>query len=71
MLTQFVNGQAAKSLVVILTSVATALTTYYGSAKWQPLVVLGVGIVVHYLVPNADPPAPVLPPLPPEPPHGM
>lgn len=63
MLRQFTTGQASKALVAVLTTVAAALPVYYGSAKWEPVVIMAVGAVTTYLVPNAQPPA--QPPVPP------
>ena len=68
MLNQFVNGQASKALVGVLTTVAAALPIYYGPAKWEPIVVMALGALTTYLVPNA-PKAPTPPPV--EPPAGM
>lgn len=71
---QLVNGEASKALVAVLTTVAAALPIYYGTAKWVPIVVMGLGAVLTYLVPNAPkaaPPPPVVPPVtPPQPPGG-
>lgn len=66
---QLVNGQASKFLVSVLTAVAAALPVYFGGAKWEPVVIMALGAVLTYLVPNAPkpggaPPAPV-PPVPP------
>lgn len=51
-----VNGQASKFLVVVLTASASGLTEYYGTAKWVPVVVMAVGAITTYLVPNAPKP---------------
>ena len=75
---QLINGQASKALVAILTTVAAGLPIYYGTAKWMPIVVMGLGAVAVYLVPNQaapkDVPAPPLPvvsmPVPPQTPGG-
>ena len=56
MLSQFFNGQAAKALVAILTTVAAALPVYFGDAKWLPLVVMALGAITTWLVPNTPPP---------------
>ena len=56
MLGQLTNGQASKALVAVLTAVAAALPIYYGSAKWEPIVVMGLGALITYLVPNSPPP---------------
>ena len=53
---QLVNGQASKALVAVLTTVAAALPIYYGTAKWVPVVVMALGALSVYLVPNADAP---------------
>ena len=62
-MSQFLNGQASKALVAILTTVAAALPLYYGNAKWEPIVVMALGALITYLVPNS--------PKPPAPPTGM
>ena len=55
---QLMNGQASKALVAVLTAVAAALPIYYGSAKWEPIVVMALGALITYLVPNQPrPPA--------------
>jgi uncharacterized membrane protein (UPF0136 family) len=53
---QIVNGQASKALVAVLTAVAAALPLYFGTAKWVPVVVMGLGALLTYLVPNAPKP---------------
>ena len=63
MFSQFANGQASKALVGVLTTVAAALPVYCGSAKWEPIVIMALGAVTTYLVPNT--------PKPPPPPTGM
>ncbi len=50
-----VNGQASKFLVMVLTAVSAGMATYYGTAKWEPGVVMGIGAIVGYLVPNSSP----------------
>lgn len=69
-LKQFTTGQANKALVNILTAISSGLVLYCGSAKWQPLVVLAIGAIIHYLVPNAPKDPPVPPASPAEPPAG-
>jgi type IV secretory pathway VirB2 component (pilin) len=62
-----VNGTAAKFVVAVLTTVAASLPLYYGSAHWVPVVVMVIGAVSTYLVPNAKPAAaPAQPAVPPE-----
>ena len=63
MFSQFVNGQASKALVGVLTTVAAALPLYFSSAKWEPVIVMALGALTTYLVPNT--------PKPPPPPTGM
>jgi hypothetical protein len=60
---QFFNGQASKALVAVLTTIAAALPVYYGNAKWEPIVIMALGAVITWLVPNI--------PKPPPPPTGM
>jgi uncharacterized membrane protein (UPF0136 family) len=69
-MTQLVNGQASKALVAVLTAVAAALPIYYGTQKWVPIVVMALGALSVWLVPNAPKPAavPVTTAQPPEPP---
>ena len=50
-----VNGQASKFIVAAATAVSTWLTTSYGTAKWEPVVITGVGALLVYLVPNQAP----------------
>lgn len=59
-LNQLVSGQASKFLVAVLTTAASALATYFGDAKWEPIAVMVIGAIVTYLVPNtpAEPPQP-------------
>ena len=60
---QLLNGQASKALVAILTTVAAGLPIYYGTQKWVPIVVMGLGAVLTYLVPNTPPPVKPEPPV--------
>ena len=55
-MSQLTNGQASKALVAILTEVAAALPLYYGNAKWEPVVVVALGALITYLVPNTPKP---------------
>lgn len=59
------SGQASKFLVALLTAIAGALPLYFGTAKWEPIVVWAVGSVLVYLVPNTPKPADPVPPRPP------
>ena len=61
-MSQFANGQASKFLVALFSAAASALATYWGSARWEPAAVMGIGAVLTYLIPNAAPPAPLEPP---------
>lgn len=47
------NGSSSKFLVSVLTTVASALPVYYGTAHWVPVVVMGIGALATYLVPNS------------------
>ena len=49
----FLNGQSSKFLIAIATAVSTWLTTSYGTAKWEPIVVTVIGALMVYLVPNS------------------
>ena len=60
----FFSGSANKALVSILGAVATSLTTYYGTAKWEPIVFAALTVLATYLVPNVTP-ASTTPPVPP------
>lgn len=46
------SGQMSKFLVALGTAALTGIGTYYGSAKWEPLVAALIGAVLVYLVPN-------------------
>lgn len=46
------TGSVAKLVVSVLGTVATALPIYYGTAKWEPVVVAALTAVSVYLVPN-------------------
>lgn len=48
----FLSGQANKALVSILGAVATSLSTYYGTAKWEPVVFAALTVLGTYLIPN-------------------
>lgn len=50
---QFFNGQASKFLISVAGAVLTGLGTYYGTAKWEPIVAAALSAVLVYLVPNA------------------
>lgn len=47
------NGQMSKFLVALGTAALTGIGTYYGNAKWEPLVSALIGAVLVYLVPNS------------------
>ncbi len=53
---QLLTGELSKVLVAVLTAVSSALPIYFGTAKWEPLAIWALGIVIIYLVPNARPP---------------
>lgn len=55
MVKQLVNGEAAKALVAILTAVAAALPVYFTDAPWLPVVIMVIGAITTYLVPNKPP----------------
>jgi uncharacterized membrane protein (UPF0136 family) len=54
-MSQFIRGEANKALVAILTTVAAALPVYFSDAKWLPVVVMALGAIATYLVPNTPP----------------
>jgi hypothetical protein len=56
------SGVAAKFVVSVLTTVAASLPLYFGTAHWEPIVVMAIGAVCTYLVPNAKPAPAVTPP---------
>lgn len=56
MLKGLVNGQASKFLVALLSAAASGLATYFGTARWEPVVVMGIGAALTWLVPNAPEP---------------
>jgi uncharacterized membrane protein (DUF4010 family) len=53
---QLLNGQANKFLVCVLGAVATSLSTYYGTQKWEAIVFTALTAVIAYLVPNSPKP---------------
>jgi hypothetical protein len=57
-MSQLLNGQASKALIAVLTAVAATLPIYYGDAKWEPVVVMALGALITYLVPNTPPGSP-------------
>ena len=57
MFSQFIDGRAAKTLVAVLTTIAAALPIYFGDAKWEPVLVMALGAIATYLIPNSQPPA--------------
>lgn len=64
------SGQASKFLVALLAVLASALPVYFGSARWEPVVIQLVGALLVYLVPNAPKPADA-PPAPKAPGPGL
>jgi len=46
------NGQMSKFLVALGTAALTGISTYYGTARWEPLAAALIGAVLVYLVPN-------------------
>ena len=55
-MSQFISGEANKALVAILTTIAAALPIYFGDTKWAPVVVMAIGAITTWLVPNSKPP---------------
>ena len=51
------SGSMSKFLVAAGSAAVTALSTQYGTQKWEPMVVAVIGAVLVYLVPNTSPPA--------------
>lgn len=51
-MSQFTNGEASKFLVAVFTAVAAALPVYFGTARWEPIVLYAIGAVLVYLTPN-------------------
>jgi hypothetical protein len=62
MLTVLTTGQASKFLVAVFSAAASAITVYYGTAKWEPAAIAAIGAVLTYAIPNASPPADAQPP---------
>lgn len=59
MLKSLFSGTVSKFLVAVGGGVASALSTYYATASWEPAVVIALTALGVYLVPNAPkPPAP-------------
>jgi hypothetical protein len=54
-MSQFISGEANKALVAILTTVAAALPVYFSDARWLSVVVMALGAIATYLVPNTPP----------------
>ena len=46
------NGTAAKFLVAAAGAISTGLTTFYSTAKWEPVAIAGIAALLVYLVPN-------------------
>lgn len=46
------TGQANKFVIAVLGAVAEGLSSYYGTAKWEPLTVAIVTALATYVVPN-------------------
>lgn len=59
-------ANASKFWVALATAAEITINTFYGSQKWAPAVVLGIGSLLVYLVPNA-PTMPIIPPEEPKP----
>ena len=53
----FLNGSASKFLVSVMTALCTWLTTSYGTAKWEPVVITAIGALMVFLVPNSAKPS--------------
>lgn len=55
-------GRYTKGLVAAMGAVSSSLSLYYGSSKWEPVVVAGLSALMVVLVPNSTsnpkPPAP-------------
>jgi hypothetical protein len=47
------SGAVAKLLVGVFGAVSMALGVYYGTERWEPVVVAGLTAVVLWLVPNS------------------
>jgi hypothetical protein len=47
------SGTISKFIVSVLGSASSALSLYYGSARWEPIVVMALTSIVVFLVPNA------------------
>lgn len=48
------SGKYAKFIISILGTVMSGLTTYYGTASWEPFAVAALTAATVYLVPNHD-----------------
>jgi hypothetical protein len=51
-LSGLLNGSANKFIVSVLGAVATSLSTYYGTTKWEPMVFAVLTALATYVVPN-------------------
>jgi hypothetical protein len=47
------SGSISKFIVVVFGAIASALATFYGTARWEPAVVMALTALVTYLVPNS------------------
>jgi len=56
-MSQFFDGSANKAIVAVLTAVAASLPIYFSDAKWLPVVVMAIGAITTWLVPNSQPSA--------------
>ena len=56
------NGTSSKFIVSILGVVSAGLATFYGTARWEPIVVMALSSIAVYLVPNSHASLPSPPP---------
>jgi hypothetical protein len=46
------SGTISKFMVSVGGGIMSALSTYYGTARWEPAVGMGITALLVYLVPN-------------------
>lgn len=48
------TGTISKFLVSVITAASSSLTVFYGTARWEPAVIAGLGAIGVYLIPNSE-----------------
>jgi hypothetical protein len=50
------DGTANKFLVAVVGAISTSLSVYYGTTKWEPMVLAVITAVMTYVIPNISKP---------------